>query len=350
MSRGQSGAMTRYFDHHRIFAAVAIGLLILALPAAPAQAAGEGGFTVAKVSVSDDKSVFASVRSADTVPARARIAGTIVELKVDEGSAVSAGAVVALVADEKLALRAEAIDAQIAAATSEVENARAERERASALFERGTISKARMDQLDTALSVAENRLRAAQAERQVISQQVTEGAVLAPQAGRVLTVPVSRGAVVLPGEPVAVIAIDRYILRLELPERHARFIREGDTVRIGARALSAVPQASTTGHITKVYPQLESGRVLADAEVQGLGDYFVGERVQAWISAGSREVLLIPPDYTFRRFGLHYVRLARDGTAPLEVVVELGQQRENDGQAMVEVLSGLAEGDRLVRP
>ena len=44
MSRGQSGAMTRYFDHHRIFAAVAIGLLILALPAAPAQAAGEGGF------------------------------------------------------------------------------------------------------------------------------------------------------------------------------------------------------------------------------------------------------------------------------------------------------------------
>ena len=209
MSRGQSGAMTRYFDHHRIFAAVAIGLLILALPAAPAQAAGEGGFTVARVSVSDDKSVFASVRSADTVPARARIAGTIVELKVDEGRAVSAGAVVALVADEKLALRAEAIDAQIAAATSEVENARAERERASALFERGTISKARMDQLDTALSVAENRLRAAQAERQVISQQVTEGAVLAPQAGRVLTVPVSRGAVVLPGEPVAVIAIDR---------------------------------------------------------------------------------------------------------------------------------------------
>ena len=164
MSRGQSGAMTRYFDHHRIFAAVAIGLLILALPAAPAQAAGEGGFTVARVSVSDDKSVFASVRSADTVPARARIAGTIVELKVDEGSAVSAGAVVALVADEKLALRAEAIDAQIAAATSEVENARAERERASALFERGTISKARMDQLDTALSVAENRLRAAQAD------------------------------------------------------------------------------------------------------------------------------------------------------------------------------------------
>jgi RND family efflux transporter MFP subunit len=320
------------------------------LLAAGAATAQDAEFTVEKVTVSDAKSVFATVRSADTVPARARISGTIVDLKVDEGSAVEAGAIVALVADEKLALRAEALDARIAAAKSEVENARAEQKRASALFERGNISKARLDQLDTALSVAENQLRAAEAERRVLDQQVTEGAVLAPQAGRVLEVPVSRGTVVLPGEPIAQIAIDKFILRLELPERHAAFIKEGDPIRVGARILNGEAPEHATGRITKVYPQLESGRVLADAEVEGLGDYFVGERVQAYISAGTRGVLLIPADFAFSRYGLHYVRLARDKAEPLEIAVELGRTRDIDGRQMVEVLSGLDAGDKLVRP
>lgn len=329
----------------RMIAPVLAGLL-----AAGSALAEDGTFTVEKGAVNDEKSVFATVRSANTVPARARISGTIVELKVDEGSAVEAGAVLALVADEKLALRAEALDARIAAAKSEVENARAEQERASALFERGNISKARLDQLDTALSVAENQLRAAEAERRVVEQQVTEGAVLAPQAGRVLEVPVSRGTVVLPGEPIAQIAIDRFILRLELPERHAAFIKEGDPIRVGARILNGDAPKEATGRIIKVYPQLEAGRVLADAEVDGLGDYFVGERVQVFISAGTREVLLIPAGFAFSRYGLHYVRLARPDAEPLEIAVELGQPREIDGRELVEVLSGLEAGDELVRP
>lgn len=325
-------------------------LLAVLLASVGVSAAQDAMFIVEMARVNDAKSVFATVRSADTVPARARISGTIVELKVDEGSAVEAGAVVALVADEKLALRAEALDARIAAAKSEVENARSESQRAAALFERGNISKARLDQLATALSVAESQLRAAEAERRVIDQQVTEGAVLAPQAGRVLEVPVSRGAVVLPGEPIAQIAIDKFILRLELPERHAAFIRQGDPIRVGARTLDGNAPEHATGRITKVYPQLESGRVLADAEVDGLGDYFVGERVQTYISAGTREVLLIPAEFAFARYGLHYVRLARDGAEPLEIAVELGRPRDIDGRQMVEILSGLEAGDKLVRP
>ena len=63
--------------------------------------------------------------------------------------------------------------------------------------------------------------------------------MLAPGAGRVLSVPVSAGQVILPGETIATLAEDRYILRLQLPERHAQFMRAGDTVLIGARGMQA---------------------------------------------------------------------------------------------------------------
>ena len=46
-------------------------------------------------------------------------------------------------------------------------------------------------------------MRARTAERAVIQQQLTEGQVLAPAAGRVLKVPVTVGSVVLPGDAVA---------------------------------------------------------------------------------------------------------------------------------------------------
>ena len=32
--------------------------------------------------------------------------------------------------------------------------------------------------------------------------------------------------------------------------------------------------------IDLVYPQIEDGRVVADATVEGLGEYFVGDRLQ----------------------------------------------------------------------
>ncbi len=99
-----------------------------------------------------------------------------------------------------------------------------------------------------------------------------------------------------------------------------------------------------------VYPELQGGRVLADAEVSNLGDYFVGERARVWISAGKRRTIVIPADYAFKRFGLDYVRLAR-GNATADVVVQLGEGASLPDKANgIEVLAGLRSGDAIVRP
>jgi hypothetical protein len=63
-------------------------LLAVGLPQAIAAAET---LTVAQRPVADEKAVFATVESISVVPARGRIGGTVVQLKVREGDQVTAG-------------------------------------------------------------------------------------------------------------------------------------------------------------------------------------------------------------------------------------------------------------------
>ncbi len=213
----------------------------------------------------DLKAVFGQVESRDLVPARARIGGTITALAVEEGSAVKAGDVIATVVDDKLALQLSATDARIKALEAERDNAKVELDRAVKLLASGVVPKTRVDQLQTLYDVLTNQIAAAKADRSVLQQQQSEGNVLAPAPGRVLSVPVTRGSVIMPGETVARIAGGGYFLRLSLPERHAARIKEGDEVLVGSRGVTelADPAQAGRGHVVKVYPEIDVGRVLA---------------------------------------------------------------------------------------
>jgi RND family efflux transporter MFP subunit len=303
---------------------------------------------VAPVTVADEKAVFATVESSNIIPARARIGGTVAKLGVKEGDKVKQGQVVATVADEKLVLQMKSLDAQIAALKAQLAQAQTDFARAESLFSRGTIPKTRYDEARTALNVATNNLKARTAQRAVVQQQLTEGDVLAPESGRVLKVPVTAGTVILPGETVATIAEQNFVLRLKVPERHARFLKAGDPVRIDGQELGQT--GAKFGKIRLVYPQIEDGRVVADAAVAGLGDYFVGERIRVWVSAGERSAFVIPQSYIITRFGVDYVKAQLDG-GTFDVPVQRGRvlprPQMPDG---IEILSGLKAGDRLVRP
>lgn len=313
--------------------------------------AEQASFQVRSTTITDRKSVFATVQSTDRVSARARLSGTIVDLRVDEGSEVRTGQVMAIVGDEKLGLEMRSIQARIQGLEAQLEKASSDLDRAKRLSERGVISESRLEELRTQFNVTRNNLESARADLSVLERKLSEGQVLAPAPGRVLDVPVTAGSVVMPGESIASVAANEYILRLEIPERHARYMSEGDAVSVGARGLSPDRGPSRTGKIIKIYPQLDSGRVVADAEVPGLGDFFVGERALVWVTVNERETFLVPPDYVFQRYSQDYVRLARDGAAPIDIVVQPGQRlTRDDGTRHVEILSGLRDGDRLIKP
>ena len=304
-------------------------------------------FVVRTVEVFDRKAVVATVEPAHQLVARARIGGTIASLTIKEGDTVAAGAQIALVTDQKLALQMQALDSRIGSQQSRRDQAKVDFDRVAELLKRGVSTQTQLDQAKTNLDVADRTLAAMQADRSVIAQQASEGAVLAPGAGRVLTVPVSIGQVILAGETLATLAEDQFILRIQLPERHARFMRAGDDVLIGARGMgNGTAETMRAGKVRLVYPEIQGGRVIADVEVQGLGDYFVGERTRVYVDTGKRQTLIVPSSYVYRRAGVNYVRLAGGD----EIVVQPGEPRQAGDAPGVEILAGLKDGDALVTP
>jgi biotin carboxyl carrier protein len=298
------------------------------------------------VVVDDRKAVFGTVETKNVVGARTRIGGTVGGLGVDEADRVEEGQQIALVGDAKIAVQLAAAEARIQALESQKRLAAATLERTRRLFADGHVARAKLDEAETADQVAGRDLNAAVADRKVIVERQAEGAVLAPAPGRVLAVPVTDGTVVLPGDTIAVIAGHGAILRLQLPERHARFLRQGDEVLVGGRGMAAAAgtagEALRPGRVSKVYPELQQGRVVADVEVDGLGDYFVGERVRAYVATGRRTTFVVPPQFLVRRYGVAFVRLA-DGR---EVVVQPGLPLAGG----IEILAGIGEGDTLIHP
>jgi RND family efflux transporter MFP subunit len=326
-----------------------IGILITAFALVLAQQAlAADTFTVEPKTVDDEKAVFATVESANVVPARARLGGTVVELGVHEGDEVKQGEIVATIGDEKLALQMKSLDAQIAGLEAQLAQAETDLKRDEELFARGTVPKTTLDQARTVFNVASNALKSRTAERSVIQQQVTEGNVLAPTSGRVLKVPVTTGTVILLGETIATVAEQDFILRLRVPERHARFLKAGDPVRVDSQELGA--NGAKFGTIKLVYPQIEDGRVIADAKVTGLGDYFVGERILVWVSAGDRTTIIVPASFIITRFGIDYARV-RKASEVIDVPVQRGLSLPRLGMPdALEILSGLKAGDILVHP
>jgi RND family efflux transporter MFP subunit len=321
-------------------------LIFCGVAIVPAEAAT---FTVEARLVPDEKAVFATVESRNVVPARSRIGGTVTELAVTYGDHVNAGQQLAMVRDEKLQLEINALDAEIVGLKSSLAQASTDLSRAETLARSGVVSRQQLDQARTAVEVATSALKARVAQRAVAAQQQAEGAVLAPISGRVLTVPVTDGSVVLAGDPVATVAEQNYVLRLAVPERHALHMKVGDTVRLDGEEFGETGPAF--GTVTLIYPQIEAGRVRADATVPGVGQYFVGERIRVWVPAGERLAIVVPSAFVFTRFGQDYVRVRQPGGGAVDVPVQRGLPLPTRAMPTgVQILAGLRPGEVLAAP
>lgn len=318
-------------------------LLIAVLVTAASAVTAAETLLLAPQDIPQWKAVYGRVEARDLVPARARIGGTVVELSVSEGDSVAAGTQIALVRDDKISFQIAAIDAQLRALEAQLDRAQAELTRGRSLVERGVSTAQRLEQLETDVSVTQNQIAAAQAQRDVALQQAEEGEVLAPVDGRVLTVPVTRDAVIMGGEPVATIAGGGFFLRLAIPERHAPDLREGAELQITSNG------AVMPGRLAKLYPQIENGRVIADVEVEGLDASFVDARVLVRVPVGVRQALLVPQAALSSHSGLDFVRI-RQGDTEVERAVVPGEVLELDGAALVEILTGLHAGDTVLLP
>lgn len=315
--------------------------LFAAMTAAGLTAAQAADLKLEAVSIPEMKAVYGQIQPRNSVLARARLGGTVVTLNVTEGDLVKAGDVIAEVKDDKIDFQIKAVDAQLQGLNASMNDAQVELDRADRLVRSGATSTQRLDQLRTQLDVITNQVRQAEAQRSLLVQQTSEGAVLAPSDGRVISVSVTSDAVVMAGETVATIAGGGFFLRLAIPERHAHELSQGAPIRIEARG------ETLEGELVKIYPQIEGGRVTADVEVEGLDTDFVAARVLVELPVGERQALLVPTASLTNRAGVDFVAV-REGEAIVERAVVAGKTIEFDGAPKIEILSGLATGDVVV--
>ncbi len=317
--------------------------LTAALLLAVAHPAFAGSLTLQPTDMTEWKAVYGQVEAKDTVPARARIGGVITELAVTEGDVVKAGQKIAVVRDDKIDFQLAAYDAQLKALETQLANAQSELARGMTLVGKGITTQQQLDQLKTSVDVFGSQIAALQAQRSVSVEQQKEGDVLAPADGRVLKVPVTRGAVIMGGEPVATIGGGGFYLRLAIPERHAAALKQGASIHISAGG------KQETGKLVKIYPEITNGRVAADVEVSALNADFVNARVLVEIPVATRKALLVPQAAVTTRSGIDFVTVEEDGK-PVERAVILGETMQDNNPPMVEVLTGLKAGDAVVTP
>lgn len=318
-------------------------VLTVALSTHYAMAAQAAEFPIKSTLVPEMKAVYGQIQPRNSVAARARLSGSVAELRVTEGDFVEAGEIIAEIKDDKLDFQIKAIDAQLSGLQASLKDARSELDRAERLVRSGATSTQRLDQLRTQADVIANQIGAAEAQRSVIIQQSAEGAVIAPSSGQVVAVPVTAGAVVMAGETIADIAGGGLFLRLTIPERHAKDLRQGAPIRIDAAG------KPLTGTLAKLYPSIEGGRVTADVDVPDLETRFVGGRVLVELPIGQRQAILVPKAALTTHAGVDFVTV-KQNDSNVQRAVLAGEAVETGGDAAIEILSGLAEGDILVTP
>ena len=288
--------------------------------------------------ITEWKAVYGQVEARDRIPARARLGGTLVDLSVVEGDTVTAGQPIGRIEDEKLAFQLSALTAQRGALDAQLSNAQVELTRGESLLKQGVTTAQGLDALRTQVDVLKGQIAALDAQADVITQQIKEGTVLAPADGRVLDVPVSKGGVVLSGEAVALIGGGGTYLRLSIPERHAPSLHAGDKIEISDGG------ATQSGTLSRIYPLIQNGRVIADVDVAGLTDSFVDARVLVRLAVGQRDALMVPATALSSTGGLDFVGV-QGASGPMQRSVVPGEHQTVGGVDMVEILSGLEAGD-----
>ncbi|MDR3508766.1 MAG: efflux RND transporter periplasmic adaptor subunit, partial [Caulobacteraceae bacterium] len=245
-----------------------------------------GRLRVQLQTVADLKPVPGTLTTRDMAEARARIGGTLIQLRVKAGDTVRQGQLIATVKDDRIVLQTGAYDAQTSAAQAQAAAAQAELVRTRDLFSHGVYAQARLDQAEAQAKSANGALAAARAQRAASAEQGAQGAVLAPASGQVLTADVPTGSVVMPGQSIARITAGPVVVRIELPEAEAAALKVGDTVQLTPEDIRGAAAQAVIGQI---YPSVTNGQLVADLTAPNLPRDLIGQHVRARIKVGERQ-------------------------------------------------------------
>ncbi len=277
----------------------------------------------------------------------AEIEGRITEISVDEGGSVKAGAVVIEIDPERRRLELAASRAQHSQAKANYENASRQTERIRKLRTQNVLSDQKLEDAETALTLARSQMDAQRAALGVIERALADASVSAPFEGMIARRAVQLGEFVQPGKPlVELVALDPLEVVFALTELDSERVRPGQKIEV---SVGAFPDRVFHGVVTFISPTVDPAtrtlRIKAEID-NDEGHLRPGlfARVSLGVSPRSG-VAMVPEEALIQRSeGAMLFRIGADNRVK-RVMVTTGAH----DTGRVEVRGDIAPGDRVVR-
>ncbi len=311
---------------------------------------------VSSTSVEDYYETSGSVRAKNIAVVSSRMMGEVKSLNVSEGDFVKAGQVMLSVDDRDIVERVRAAEAGYKEALKGLEAAKQNRslidityQRYKRLHNEKAISDQELDQIETQRKVAEieyerasemvNRAKAGLSEAKVY-QGYTR--IVAPFAGVVTEKKIEKGSMAVPGAPMLTIEdTSSHRVDVNVNEGQLSSIKKGATVDIIIDSLGIRTKGTVTDIVPSIDPLSRTFLVKIDIRAKGLR---TGQYAKVSIPIGKKDAILIPAASVVTKGQLTGVYTVSADNIVSFRPVRIGKTYEN----MVEVLSGLNRGERIV--
>jgi len=316
------------------------------------------------------------------VDVHAKVAGYIRTIYVDVGDHVKTGQTLAVLEIPELQAELAGADAAVRRAKEEINRAQGDVERtksahiaAHAMYERlsqaaqqkaGLVAQQEVDDAQAkdleaeaqvssakaALSAADQALAVAEATQKQYSALSGYSRITAPFTGVITVRYADTGALIAAGTssttqsmPVVRLAeISKLRLVLPIPESLAAQIRLGDPVKVHVQALNEDIVGKVSRFANALDLETRTMETEIDFENQS-GRLYPGMYAQTVLQTSARkDAMLVPLEALSQKHGETHVLTVNGQNVVEERTVKLGLQ----GKSLAEVLSGLAEGDRVI--
>ena len=330
-------------------AAAGVAAPVVAASAAPLQRlelAALDVLAVARLPLTRTLEISGSLRAVDSAFVKARVAAELKTLTVREGDTVKAGQVIGQLDPTEFDWRLRQAEQQANAARAQQEIAQRQLVNNKALVAQGFISPTALETSVSTEAGAQATLQAALAAVELARKSRSDAILTAPINGTVaqrLAQPGER--VALDGRIVEIVDLSRLELEAAIAPQDLA------ALRLGARARLVVEGSTETvpATVARLNPSAQAGSrtVLAYLAVAPHPSLRNGLFTRGVIDLEQRVALAIPLSAVRTDQSQPYaLRIA--GSQARQQPLTLGLRGMANDVAMVEVLSGLAEGDRVL--
>ncbi|HTN48251.1 MAG TPA: efflux RND transporter periplasmic adaptor subunit [Burkholderiaceae bacterium] len=275
-----------------------------------------------------------------------QLSGTVVQILVDAGDHVKKGQVLARIDTRETDAQVAAGRAGVAQAEAQLAQARLNLDRTRSLVQKNFVSQAALDKAEADARAAQAAADAARAGQAQADTARSFAELRSPMDGIVTRRLMEPGEVAAPGR--AVLAVhDPSALRAvgNLPQYVLPKTAGATRARVELPQLARTVEATRVTVLPAADARLLSTQIRADLPPDASSYTAPGAAAKVLVSTGRARKLVVPEVALIRRGELVAVNIVGADGRPQLRQVRLGAQA---GDAGVEVLAGLAEGDRVL--